>query len=170
MSAIQQNIEAASASYSASFTKGDLELPPARKYLVLTCMDARIDPAQAFGIELGDAHVIRNAGASALEALRSIIISQQLLGTNEIVLVKHTGCGMLTFNNDDAFDIVERNLGQAAVEELKESKIDFLPFPDLEQAVYNDVAFLKASTLVPDSVEISGWIYEVETGRTNRVV
>ncbi|KAL2195235.1 carbonic anhydrase [Corynascus similis CBS 632.67] len=169
MSAIQQNIEAASASYSASFTKGDLALPPAKKYLVLTCMDARIDPAQAFGIELGDAHVIRNAGASALEALRSIVISQQLLGTNEIVLVKHTGCGMLTFNNEDAFNIVENNLGKSAVEELQERKIDFLPFPELEQAVYNDVALLKASNLVPDSVEISGWVYEVETGRTRRV-
>lgn len=134
MSAIQQNVEAASAKYAASFTKGHLALPPAKKYLVLTCMDARIDPAQAFGIELGDAHVIRNvslfphstlytgqsankdkkklkAGASAVDALRSIVISEQLLGTNEIVLVKHTGCGMLTFTNQDAFGLVEKNLG-----------------------------------------------------------
>ncbi|KAL2176491.1 carbonic anhydrase-like protein [Thermothelomyces heterothallicus CBS 202.75] len=170
MSAIQQNVEAASASYSASFDKGHLALPPAKKYLVLTCMDARIDPARAFGIELGDAHVIRNAGASAVEGLRSIIISEQLLGTNEIVLVKHTGCGMLTFKNEDAYGIVEKNLGQAAVEELRERKIDFLPFPELEQAVKNDVEFLKASKLVPESVTISGWIYEVETGKTRRVV
>lgn len=111
MSAIQQNVEASSEKYSATFTKGHLALPPAKKYLVLTCMDARIDPAQAFGIELGDAHVIRNAGASAVDALRSIVISEQLLGTTEIVLVKHTGCGMLTFKNEDAYGLVEKNLG-----------------------------------------------------------
>jgi len=111
MSAIQKNVEATSEEYSSSFSQGHLALPPAKKYLVLTCMDARIDPAQAFGIGLGDAHVIRNAGASAHDALRSIIISEQLLGTQEIVLVKHTGCGMLTFKNSDAFSIVEKNLG-----------------------------------------------------------
>jgi len=170
MSAIQKNVEAASASYSASFTQGHLALPPAKKYLVLTCMDARIDPARAFGIELGDAHVIRNAGASAVEGLRSIVISQQLLATHEIVLVKHTGCGMLTFGNDDAYGIVEKNLGQAAAEEAKEKIVDFLPFPELETAVKNDVEYLKASKLVPDSVPISGWVYEVETGKTRRVV
>ncbi|SPQ21444.1 5ec777cb-7ea7-4368-85d8-6e04cc0ac40f [Thermothielavioides terrestris] len=170
MSAVQQNLEAASARYSASFTQGSLALPPAKKYLVLTCMDARIDPAPAFGIELGDAHVIRNAGASAEDALRSIVISQQLLGTTEIVLVKHTGCGMLTFRNEDAYKIVEDKLGPPAVEELRQRKLDFLPFPDLEKAVEADVAFLRASNLVPDSVVISGWVYEVETGKTRRVV
>ncbi|KAK3903651.1 carbonic anhydrase [Staphylotrichum tortipilum] len=170
MSAIQQNVESSSAAYSATFTKGHLALPPAKKYLVLTCMDARIDPTQAFGIELGDAHVIRNAGASAVDALRSIVISEQLLGTTEIVLVKHTGCGMLTFRNEDAYGIVEKNLGQEAVAELNEKKLNFLPFPELEAAVEKDVAFLKASKLVPKSVVISGWVYEVETGKTRRVV
>ncbi|KAK0635995.1 carbonic anhydrase [Bombardia bombarda] len=170
MSAIQKNVESASESYSSTFTKGDLVLPPAKKYLVLTCMDARIDPAQAFGIELGDAHVIRNAGASAVDALRSIVISEQLLGTNEIVLVKHTGCGMLTFKNEDAYGVVEKNLGSQAVEELNKIKLDFLPFPQLEKAVEEDVKFLQQSKLVPDSVAISGWVYEVETGKTRRVV
>ncbi|KAK4458167.1 carbonic anhydrase [Cladorrhinum samala] len=170
MSAIQKNVEAASERYSSSFTKGHLALPPAKKYLVLTCMDARIDPASAFGIELGDAHVIRNAGASAVDALRSIVISQQLLATNEIILVKHTGCGMLTFKNEDAFAIVEKNLGAEAVAELKAKNPDFLPFPKLEEAVEEDVKFLKASKVVPDSVPISGWVYEVETGKTRRVV
>ena len=108
---IQQNLTKSNEAYAASFTKGDLALPPAKKYLVLTCMDARIDPAAAFGIELGDAHVIRNAGALAQDALRSIVISQQLLGTQEILLVKHTGCGMLTFQNNDAYEIVKKNLG-----------------------------------------------------------
>ncbi|KAK4238263.1 hypothetical protein C8A03DRAFT_33716 [Achaetomium macrosporum] len=170
MSAIQQNIEAASARYSASFTQGSLALPPAKKYLVLTCMDARIDPAQAFGIEVGDAHVIRNAGASAQDALRSIVISQQLLGTNEIVLVKHTGCGMLTFKNEDAYEVVREKLGQEAVEKLRQTNFDFLPFPDLEKAVVADVEYLRRSELVPRSVVISGWVYEVETGKTRRVV
>ncbi|KAK3328158.1 carbonic anhydrase [Cercophora scortea] len=170
MSAIQKNVEAASEAYSSTFTKGHLVLPPAKKYLVLTCMDARIDPASAFGIELGDAHVIRNAGASAVDALRSIVISEQLLGTQEIVLVKHTGCGMLTFTNEDAYGIVEKNLGSEASAELNKLKLDFLPFPELEQAVKEDVKFLQESKLVPDSVTVSGWIYAVETGKTKRVV
>ncbi|OIW26972.1 carbonic anhydrase [Coniochaeta ligniaria NRRL 30616] len=170
MTTIQKNVEAASEKYSSAFTKGHLALPPAKKYLVLTCMDARIDPASAFGIDLGDAHVIRNAGASAVDALRSIVISEQLLGTNEIVLVKHTGCGMLTFKNEDAYGLVAKNLGSEAEAELKSRKLDFLAFPELESAVKEDVAFLKSSKLVPDSVAVSGWIYEVETGKTKRVV
>jgi len=170
MSAIQQNVEAASAAYSASFTQGHLALPPAKQYLVLTCMDARIDPARAFGIDLGDAHVIRNAGASAVDGLRSVVISQQLLGTKEIILVKHTGCGMLTFTNEVAYGLVEERLGPAAVDELKAKNLDFLTFPELEAAVVKDVEFLKASKVVPDSVTISGWVYEVETGKTRRVV
>lgn len=170
MTDIQKNLEAASNSYSSNFTQGSLALPPAKKYLVLTCMDARIDPAAAFGISLGDAHVIRNAGASAEDALRSIIISEQLLGTTEIVLVKHTGCGMLTFKNEDAYDVVEKQLGAGARSELERKELNFLPFPDLETAVRDDVRFLKGSTLIPDHVEISGWVYEVETGKTKRVI
>ncbi|RKU43090.1 hypothetical protein DL546_003187 [Coniochaeta pulveracea] len=170
MTAIQRNIEHASSQYSSTFTKGSLALPPAKKYLVLTCMDARIDPAAAFGIELGDAHVIRNAGASASDALRSIIISQQLLGTHEIVLVKHTGCGMLTFQNEDAYKLVAENLGSEAEEELRAKKLDFLPFSDLEKAVRDDVAFLRGNKLIPHEVPLSGWVYEVETGKTRRVV
>lgn len=91
MSQIQSSLQSSNEAYASSFTSGHLALPPAKKYLVLTCMDARIDPASAFGIGLGDAHVIRNAGASAKDAIRSIVISEQLLGTREIVLVKHTG-------------------------------------------------------------------------------
>ena len=131
-------------------------------------MDARIDPAAAFGIGLGDAHVIRNAGASAKDGLRSIIISEQLLGTNEIILVKHTGCGMLTFTNADADKIVKDNLGDAAATELK--GLDWLTFPDLEKAVKDDVAWLKASKAVPSGVTISGWVYDVTTGKTKQIV
>ncbi|KAK1988958.1 carbonate dehydratase [Colletotrichum cereale] len=170
MSDIQKNVEAASESYSSGFDKGHLALPPAKKYLVLTCMDARIDPARAFGIELGDAHVIRNAGASAIDGLRSIVISQQLLGTREVVLVKHTGCGMLTFKNEDAYGIVEKNLGADASLEAKNRITDFLPFSELEAAVKKDIDFIKASKLVPENVTLSGWVYEVETGKTRRVV
>jgi len=170
MSTIQKNVQASSDKYSSSFTQGHLALPPAKKYLVLTCMDARIDPAQAFGIGLGDAHVIRNAGASAHDALRSIVISEQLLGTQEIVLVKHTGCGMLTFTNEDAYGLVEKNLGSDASAELKSRGLDFLAFPELERAVREDVEYLHETKLVPDHVTISGWVYEVESGKTRRVV
>jgi carbonic anhydrase len=126
-------------------------------------MDARIDPAAAYGIDLGDAHVIRNAGGSAKDAIRSIIISEQLLGTKEIIIVKHTGCGMLTFKNDDAHGIVKQNLGDAAADEIK--GLDFLAFPTLKESVQDDIKYLKGSKAVPDDITISGWIYEVETGK-----
>src|SRR5688500_17030199 len=91
---------AANQQYAATFTKGDLPMPPGRKAAVLVCMDARIDPAKALGLDEGDAHVIRNAGGLATEAIRSLAISQELLGTREIVVIHHTDCGMLTFTND----------------------------------------------------------------------
>ena len=131
-------------------------------------MDARIDPAAAFGIDLGDAHVIRNAGGNARDSIRSLVISQQLLGTNEILLIKHTGCGMLTFKNEDAHTVVEKQLGASAKQELL--GLDFQPFPDLEEGVENDVKFLKETKVIPDSVNISGWVYEVETGKVRKVV
>jgi carbonic anhydrase len=131
-------------------------------------MDARIDPAAAFGISLGDAHVVRNAGASAREGLRSILISQQLLGTAEVIVVKHTGCGMLTFSNADAHAVVAQKLGPTAAAEI--ATLDFQPFSDLEQAVKEDVEFLKKQAAVPKEVAISGWVYEVETGKVRRVV
>jgi carbonic anhydrase len=130
----------------------------------VTCMDARIDPASAFGIELGDAHVIRNAGGNAKDALRSILISEHLLGTREVVLVKHTGCGMLTFSNNDAASVVEKNGAKL------QSGFDFQPFGDLEQAVKDDIEFLKAEESLPKGVAFSGWIYEVETGKTKHIV
>ena len=131
-------------------------------------MDARIDPAAAFGINLGDAHVIRNAGGNARDALRSLVISEQLLGTHEILLIKHTGCGMLTFKNEDAHAVVEKNLGPAARQEL--SGLDFQPFPDLDRAVQDDVKYLRASKGIPDSVTISGWVYAVETGKVRQIL
>ncbi|TGJ85422.1 hypothetical protein E0Z10_g3356 [Xylaria hypoxylon] len=167
-SEIQKNLVEKNAEYVRTFDQGHLALPPAKKYLVVTCMDARIDPVAAFGISLGDAHVIRNAGASAKDAQRSIIISEQLLGTREIILVKHTGCGMLTFTNDDAHALVKQNLGPTAAAEL--GPLDFLPFPEIDGAVKSDVEFLKKTATVPEDVKISGWVYEVETGKVRQVV
>ena len=130
-------------------------------------MDARIDPAQAYGISLGDAHVIRNAGGNARDALRSIIISNQLLGTTEIIVIKHTGCGMLTFKNEDARGVVEKNLGAEAGKEV--AGLDFQPFPDLKQAVKDDVEFLRGSKVVSDRATVSGWVYDVESGKVEEV-
>ncbi|KAI1880574.1 hypothetical protein JX265_000814 [Neoarthrinium moseri] len=168
MSAIQKNLVEKNEEYASKFTKGHLALPPAKAYLVLTCMDARIDPAAAFGIDLGDAHVIRNAGASAKDAQRSIIISEQLLGTKEILLVKHTGCDMLTFSNEDAHGLVKKNLGASAAAEI--GTLNFLPFSDLEQAVRDDVEFIKKTETIPKDVTVSGWVYEVETGKVKQIV
>src|SRR6266849_10082353 len=100
MTTVQEFLKANDA-YAATFQKGDLPMPPARKVAVLTCMDARIVPARALGLEEGDAHVIRNAGGRAADALRSLVISEQLLGTTHIVVIHHTDCGMLTFSNQD---------------------------------------------------------------------
>jgi len=99
---VAQEFQKANDAYASSFSKGDLPMPPARHVAVLTCMDARLDPARFLGLEVGDAHVIRNAGGRASEdAIRSLAISQQLLGTNEVVVIHHTDCGMLTFSNED---------------------------------------------------------------------
>src|SRR5436190_3168511 len=149
MTTVEEFIKANEA-YAARFQKGDLPLPPARRVAVLTCMDARIDPARALGLEEGDAHVIRNAGGRASEdALRSLVISQQLLGTNTVVVIHHTDCGMLTFSNADLRTKLKQELKADA------DHIDFLPFKDLEQSVRDDVATLKASPLIPKNVDIS---------------
>lgn len=138
---------------------------------LVTCMDARIDPSLAFGIPLGTAHIIRNGGGSARDALRSLVISEQLLGTNEILLIKHTGCGMLTFTNEDALGVVQKHIGGHVNQALEDGfQSDFQPFGNLEVEVERDVRFLKESVLIPDEVNVSGWVYEVESGRVRRVV
>ncbi|KAL3475444.1 carbonic anhydrase [Aspergillus californicus] len=159
---VAKQFEAANAEYAASFTKGDLALPPQRKVAVIACMDARLDTARALGLEEGDAHVIRNAGGRAIDALRSVVISQQLLGTREIVIVHHTDCGMLTFTDDVIRSKIRQDLAQNA------DHIAFLPFGDLRQSVLDDIAVLKENLLVLD-VPITGYIYEVETGKIVRV-
>lgn len=149
--------------YARTFDRGTLPMPPGRRLAVVTCMDARIVPSRQFGLEEGDAHVIRNAGGRARDALRSLVISQRLLGTNEIAVIHHTDCGMLTFTNSDLHTKVKQDLGADA------SGIDFLPFSDLEESVREDVAFLLSSPLIPADVEIRGFVYDVRTGRLNEV-
>ena len=150
--------------YAAGFAKGDLPMPPARRLAVLTCMDARIDPAQALGLAEGDAHVVRNAGGRASDdALRSLVISQQLLGTREVLVVHHTDCGMLTFSNEQLRAKLAQDLGADA------AAVDFLPFADLEGSVRQDVATIRASPLVPDDILVRGFVYDVRTGRLREV-
>ncbi|KAL1979658.1 hypothetical protein VTN96DRAFT_5403 [Rasamsonia emersonii] len=159
---VAREFEAANAKYAASFTKGNLPLPPARKVAVVACMDARLDPARALGLEEGDAHVIRNAGGRVTDAIRSLVISQQLLGTREIVILHHTDCGMLTFTDDVIRDKIRSELKQNA------DHIAFLPFKDLRQSVLDDIEILKQNPLILD-VPITGYLYEVETGKIVRV-
>jgi carbonic anhydrase len=158
---------AANERYATTFARGDLPMPPARKVAILVCMDARIDPAKALGLEEGDAHVIRNAGGRAAEALRSLAISQELLGTREVVVIHHTDCGMLTFTNDGIRQRLAGNVGAAAAAQA--AQIDFLPFADLEQSVRDDVATITSSPLIRDDIPVSGFIYDVHSGRLNRV-
>ncbi len=158
MSVIQEFTQA-NAAYAQQFTKGDLPLPPARKVAVLACMDARLDPARILGLEEGDAHVIRNAGGRAADALRSLVISEQLLNTTTIVIIHHTDCGMLTFSNEDIHTKIKRDLHADA------DHIAFLPFKDLEQSVKDDIAFLRSSPLIPTTIEIAGFIYDVTNGK-----
>src|SRR5256886_15516248 len=134
MTVVQEFLEA-NERYARTFQKGQLPMPPARHVAVLTCMDARLDPARLLGLEEGDAHVIRNAGGRASEdAIRSLVISQQLLGTNTVLVIHHPDCGMVTFSNEDLRARLKQELHVDA------GNIDFLPFRDLEQSVRDDVA------------------------------
>jgi carbonic anhydrase len=153
----------ANESYASGFTKGDLAAPPARRTIVVTCMDARLLPSRFLGLEEGDAHVIRNAGGRTQDALRSIVVSQRLLGTDEVLVIHHTECGMLTFKNEDLHAKVKEDLGADS------SDMDFLPFSDLDQSVRDDVEFLKRSPLVPDDVSIRGFVYDVKSGKVTEV-
>lgn len=153
--------------YVSSFgDKGSLPLPPAKKLAIVTCMDARLDPAAHLGLKEGDAHVIRNAGGAAKGALPSIIVSQQLLGTREIAVFHHTDCGMLTFKNEDLKNSLKEKYPTASKEI---DSIDFLPFSNLEQSVRDDVNFLKQHPLVLDETTITGWVYEVESGKVRQI-
>ncbi len=150
------------ASYVAGFTKGDLPMPPAKKVAVLACMDARLDPARALGLQEGDAHVIRNAGGVASEdAIRSLVISQRLLGTEEIILVHHTDCGMETFSDDAVKDQILAATGLRPSFALE-------AFPNAENDVKQTAARIKASPFVPHK-NIRGFVYDVRTGKLGEV-
>lgn len=154
----------ANRAYAKGFDRADLPMPPGRHVAVLTCMDARLHPSEFLGLELGDAHVIRNAGGRASDdAIRSLVISQRLLGTTEIVVIHHTDCGMLTFSNEELASRIQQELG------VEVSGRDFLPFSDLEQSVREDIATLRRSPLMPDQIRISGAIYDVNTGKLRTV-
>ncbi|HWC28200.1 MAG TPA: carbonic anhydrase [Solirubrobacteraceae bacterium] len=150
-------------SYAESFDKGDLALPPARKVAVLACMDARLNPYGLLGLQEGDAHVIRNAGGVVTDdEIRSLAISQRLLGTAEIILIHHTDCGMLTFTDDEFRRSLQDDTGikpEWAVE----------TFPDLEEDVRQSIARINASPFIPNKDSVRGFVYEVETGNLREV-
>jgi carbonic anhydrase len=134
---------------------------------VLPELLAANDPAKTLGLEEGDAHVIRNAGGRAVDALRSLAISHELLGTREIVVIHHTDCGMLTFSNDDLKHKLQEDLGPEAGKAA--AGIDFLPFADVDQSVREDVAVIQSSPLIPKDIPIAGFVYDVHTGKLNPV-
>jgi carbonic anhydrase len=149
--------------YAGSFEKGDLPSAPGRRLAVLACMDARLDPARALGLEEGDAHVIRNAGGAVSDdAIRSLAISQHLLGTEEIVLIQHTDCGLLTFTDEEFAGRLENETG-----ERPEWPVH--TFTDLEENVQNSLEQLRSSPFIPNKDNVRGFVYEVETGRLREV-
>ena len=151
------------AQYAEGFDKADLPLPPALNLAVVACMDARLDTHKLLGIQEGDAHVIRNAGGVVTDdVIRSLVISQRLLGTREVVLIHHTDCGMLTFRDDDVKDAIQADTG------LRPS-FAMEAFGDLEGDVRQSIARIKANPFVPVKDQIRGFVYDCATGRLNEV-
>jgi carbonic anhydrase len=149
--------------YAAAFDKGDLPLPPGRKIAVLACMDARLNPYGLLGLQEGDAHVIRNAGGVVTDdEIRSLSISQRLLGTEEIVLIHHTDCGMLTFTDDEFKRAVQDDVG-IKPEWAAES------FTDLDEDVRQSIARIQASPFIPRKDSVRGFVYDVHTGELREV-
>ena len=179
MSKSKDEIVAANQRYAAAFgDKGKLALPPARRIAILTCMDARIDPAKLAGLAEGDAHVIRNAGGRASDdAIRSLVISHKLLGTNEWFVIHHTNCGMLLFTDEVMRGLLAQSLATASFDgkvwtDPKGSDgshagdfINWLAFGDLAESVVVDVERIRTHPLVPDAIPIHGFIYDVATGQ-----
>jgi carbonic anhydrase len=176
---VLDEVLAANAEYAESFgEKGELALPPARRFAILTCMDARLDPAKYAGLSEGDAHVIRNAGGRASDdAIRSLVISYKLLGTAEWFVVHHTDCGMEFFTDDVMRGLLANSLETAAlgpegfhdVGEGPGSReadyVDWLTIADQQGAVVDDVTRIRAHPLVPAGIPIYGYVYDVRTGR-----
>jgi carbonic anhydrase len=179
MSHVLQEVLAANAGYASSFgDKSQLALPPARKFAILTCMDARIDPAKLAGLREGDAHVIRNAGGRASDdAIRSLVISYKLLGTHEWFVIHHTNCGMELFTGEILTDLLASSLRTASYDRgrwtdpgdgpgsRQAQYVDWLTIKDQPQSVIDDVERIRRSPLVPRDIPIYGYVYSVETGR-----
>ena len=149
--------------YATDFGKGDLPMPPAKRVAVVACMDARLNPYGLLGLAEGDAHVIRNAGGVVTDdVIRSLLISQRLLGTQEVILVHHTGCGMLTFRDDDVKAQVEADTGVRPSFALE-------AFPDLEADLRQSLARLRASPFLSHLDQVRAFAYDVETGQLREV-
>ena len=149
--------------YAHSFDKGELPMPPAKQIAIVTCMDARLSPYVMLGLSEGDAHVIRNAGGVITDdEIRSLLISQRLLGTREVMLIQHTNCGMLTFSDDEVKGQIQEEIGIKPPFALES-------FTDLEENVRQSIKRIEASPFIPHKDSVRGFIYEVETGRLREV-
>ncbi len=178
MPTVLAEVLAANATYAATFgAKAALALPPARRFAILTCMDARLDPARFAGLREGDAHVIRNAGGRASDdAIRSLVISYKLLGTREWFVIHHTDCGMEYFTDPKMRDLLARSLQTAELTtdgfrdvgtgpgSREAEYVDWLTIADTAQAVVDDVTRLRRHPLVPPSIPIYGYVYDVKSG------
>lgn len=182
MSKILDEVLTANKNYADKFDKGDLAMPPARRFAILTCMDARLDPAKFAGLAEGDAHVIRNAGGRASDdAIRSLIISYKLLGTCEWFVIHHTNCGMETFTDDTMRSLLKHSLKTASLEKggwkdvgkgpgsTEGDFIDWLTISDQREAVIEDVQRIRKHPLVPHEIPIYGYIYDVASGKLMEV-
>ena len=178
MSQTLEEVLNANAAYAADFDKGDLPMPPGRHFAILTCMDARLDPAKYAGLAEGDAHVIRNAGGRASDdAIRSLVISYKLLGTREWFVVHHTDCGMETFTDEMMRGLLASSLKTASVDasgwhdsgegpgSSEGNYVDWLTIKDNAQSVVEDVQRIRRHPLVPGDIPIYGYIYDVRTGK-----
>jgi carbonic anhydrase len=182
-SQVHQEVLQANEQYASTFgEKSNLGLPPAKKFAILTCMDARLDPAKYAGLSEGDAHVIRNAGGRASDdAIRSLIISHKLLGTREWFVIHHTDCGMQLFTDDIIRKLLSKSLKTAIIDENNWKNVEeaggsneanfipFLTFTDLRQSVVEDVQRIRNHPLVSSDIPIYGYIYDVKTGKLNEV-
>ena len=178
MSRILDEVLAANSAYRERFgAKGQLAMPPARRFAILTCMDARLDPAKFAGLAEGDAHVIRNAGGRASDdAIRSLVISYKLLGTREWFVIHHTDCGMETFTDEIVRDLLSKSLEQAEMDSQgwldrgagpgsdAGEFIDWLTIRDVHASVVTDVRRIRTHPLVPPTIPIYGYLYDVKTG------
>lgn len=164
MSTIDQALKA-NELYAKSFTSGNLSMPPSRKLAVLACMDARLTVEQVLGLKTGEAHIIRNAGGIASEdAIRSLIISHHLLGTQEFAVINHTDCGMLTFKDEELREKLRKQTGAAVVAPAR-----FYAFSNLEENVREQVQKIKTHPWLPREIPVRGFVYDVKSGKLHEV-